>query len=138
MNAPQRPLRILIAKVGLDGHDRGAKVIATSLRDEGMEVIYTGLRQTPEMVVAAALQEDVDAIGVSILSGAHMTVFPKIIELMRKNKLDDVLLTGGGIIPENDMKQLEALGVGKLFAPGTVSKEIAEYIRSWVAEHRTF
>lgn len=138
MNAPQRPLRILIAKVGLDGHDRGAKVIATSLRDEGMEVIYTGLRQTPEMVVAAALQEDVDAIGVSILSGAHMTVFPKIIELMRKNKLDDVLLTGGGIIPENDMKQLEALGVGKLFAPGTVSKEIADYIRSWVAEHRTF
>jgi methylmalonyl-CoA mutase, C-terminal domain len=138
MNAPQRPLRILIAKVGLDGHDRGAKVIATSLRDEGMEVIYTGLRQTPEMVVAAALQEDVDAIGVSILSGAHMTVFPKIIELMKKNKLDDVLLTGGGIIPENDMKQLEALGVGKLFAPGTVSKEIAEYIRSWVAEHRTF
>ncbi|NBO49272.1 MAG: cobalamin B12-binding domain-containing protein [Chitinophagia bacterium] len=138
MNAPQRPLRILIAKVGLDGHDRGAKVIATSLRDEGMEVIYTGLRQTPEMVVAAALQEDVDAIGVSILSGAHMTVFPKIIELMKKNKLDDVLLTGGGIIPENDMKQLEALGVGKLFAPGTVSKEIADYIRSWVAEHRTF
>ena len=138
MNAPHRPLRILIAKVGLDGHDRGAKVIATSLRDEGMEVIYTGLRQTPEMVVAAALQEDVDAIGVSILSGAHMTVFPKIIELMRKNKLDDVLLTGGGIIPENDMKQLEALGVGKLFAPGTVSKEIADYIRSWVAEHRTF
>jgi methylmalonyl-CoA mutase C-terminal domain/subunit len=138
MNAPQRPLRILIAKVGLDGHDRGAKVIATSLRDEGMEVIYTGLRQTPEMVVAAALQEDVDAIGVSILSGAHMTVFPKIIELMKKNKLDDVLLTGGGIIPENDMKQLESLGVGKLFAPGTVSKEIADYIRSWVAEHRTF
>jgi methylmalonyl-CoA mutase C-terminal domain/subunit len=138
MNAPHRPLRILIAKVGLDGHDRGAKVIATSLRDEGMEVIYTGLRQTPEMVVAAALQEDVDAIGVSILSGAHMTVFPKIIELMKKNKLDDVLLTGGGIIPENDMKQLEALGVGKLFAPGTVSKEIADYIRSWVAEHRTF
>jgi methylmalonyl-CoA mutase C-terminal domain/subunit len=138
MNAPQRPLRILIAKVGLDGHDRGAKVIATSLRDEGMEVIYTGLRQTPEMVVAAALQEDVDAIGVSILSGAHMTVFPKIIELMKKNKLDDVLLTGGGIIPDNDMKQLEALGVGKLFAPGTVSKEIADYIRSWVVEHRTF
>jgi methylmalonyl-CoA mutase C-terminal domain/subunit len=133
-----RPLRVLIAKVGLDGHDRGAKVIATSLRDEGMEVIYTGLRQTPEMVVAAALQEDVDAIGISILSGAHMTVFPKIIELMKKNSMHDVLLTGGGIIPEEDMKILENMGVGKLFPPGTVSKEIADYIRSWSLEHRPF
>lgn len=134
----ERPLRVLIAKVGLDGHDRGAKVIATSLRDEGMEVIYTGLRQTPEMVVAAALQEDVDAIGISILSGAHMTVFPKIIELMKQNNMHDVLLTGGGIIPEEDMKKLEHMGVGKLFPPGTVSKEIADYIRSWSLQHRPF
>jgi methylmalonyl-CoA mutase C-terminal domain/subunit len=103
-----------------------------------MEVIYTGLRQTPEMVVAAALQEDVDAIGISILSGAHMTVFPKIIELMKKNNMHDVLLTGGGIIPEEDMKILENLGVGKLFPPGTVSKEIADYIRSWTLQHRSF
>ena len=134
----ERPLRVLIAKVGLDGHDRGAKVIATSLRDEGMEVIYTGLRQTPEMVVAAALQEDVDAIGISILSGAHMTVFPKIIELMKQNNMHDVLLTGVGIIPEEDMKKLEDMGVGKLFPPGTVSKEIADYIRSWSIQHRPF
>ncbi|MFZ9262693.1 MAG: cobalamin B12-binding domain-containing protein [Chitinophagaceae bacterium] len=138
MGNAQRPLRVLIAKVGLDGHDRGAKVIATSLRDEGMEVIYTGLRQTPEMVVAAALQEDVDAIGISILSGAHMTVFPKIIELMKRENMQDVLLTGGGIIPEEDMKALEDIGVGKLFAPGTNSKEIADYIKSWAAQHRPF
>lgn len=134
----KRPLRILIAKVGLDGHDRGAKVIATSLRDAGMEVIYTGLRQTPEMVVNAALQEDVDAIGVSILSGAHMTVFPKIITLMKEKKMDDVLLTGGGIIPDEDMKLLNEMGVGKLFAPGTATKEIADYIIEWAAQHRTF
>ncbi len=134
----KRPLRILIAKVGLDGHDRGAKIIATTLRDAGMEVIYTGLRQTPEMVVNAALQEDVDAIGVSILSGAHMTVFPKIIALMKEKKMDDVLLTGGGIIPKEDMKTLNDMGVGKLFAPGTVTKEIAEYIITWVAGHRNF
>ena len=134
----KRPLRVLIAKVGLDGHDRGAKVIATSLRDAGMEVIYTGLRQTPEMVVNAALQEDVDAIGVSILSGAHMTVFPKIITLMKEKKMDDVLLTGGGIIPNEDMKLLNEMGVGKLFAPGTATKEIADYIVGWVAEHRGF
>src|SRR6476661_10928538 len=106
-----RPIRILVAKVGLDGHDRGAKVIASSLKDAGMEVIYTGLRQTPEMVVNAALQEDVDAIGISILSGAHMTVFPKIISLMKEKGLDDVLLTGGGIIPEDDMQQLYDLGI---------------------------
>jgi methylmalonyl-CoA mutase C-terminal domain/subunit len=135
---PQRPLRVLVAKVGLDGHDRGAKVIATALRDAGMEVIYTGLRQTPEMVVNAALQEDVDAIGVSILSGAHMTVFPKIIALMKAKEMDDVLLTGGGIIPEEDMKTLNEIGVGKLFPPGTTTSEIADYIRSWVKEHRSF
>ena len=133
-----RPLRVLIAKVGLDGHDRGAKVIATSLRDAGMEVIYTGLRQTPEMVVETALQEDVDAIGVSILSGAHMTVFPKIIQLMKEKKLDDVLLTGGGIIPESDRVILSGMGVGKLFPPGTPSSEIAAYIRAWASENRPF
>jgi methylmalonyl-CoA mutase C-terminal domain/subunit len=133
-----RPLRILIAKVGLDGHDRGAKVIATSLRDAGMEVIYTGLRQTPEMVVNAALQEDVDAIGISILSGAHMTVFTKVITLMKEKKMNDVLLTGGGIIPENDRKALEEMGVGTLFPPGTPSKTIANYIREWVSKNRSF
>ncbi len=133
-----RPLRVLIAKVGLDGHDRGAKVIATALRDAGMEVIYTGLRQTPDMVVNAALQEDVDAIGVSILSGAHMTVCPKIITLMKEKEMDDVLLTGGGIIPEGDMKTLNEMGVGKLFAPGTPTTQIAEYISGWVKQHRNF
>jgi methylmalonyl-CoA mutase C-terminal domain/subunit len=133
-----RPIRVLVAKVGLDGHDRGAKIIATSLRDAGMEVIYTGLRQTPEMVVNAALQEDVDAIGVSILSGAHMTVFPKIIQLMKEKEMDDVLLTGGGIIPEDDMQQLNAMGVGKLFAPGAVTADITSYIREWVKNHRNF
>ena len=134
----QRPIRILVAKVGLDGHDRGAKVIATSLRDAGMEVIYTGLRQTPEMVVNAALQEDVDAIGVSILSGAHRTVFPKIWQLLKEKQMNDVLLTGGGIIPEDDMKILNEMGTGKLFAPGTTSTDIANYIREWVKEHRNF
>ena len=133
-----RPIRVLVAKVGLDGHDRGAKVIATSLRDAGMEVIYTGLRQTPEMVVNAALQEDVDAIGVSILSGAHNTIFPKIIQLMKDKGMNDVLLTGGGIIPEDDMAQLQALGVGKLFAPGATTTEIADYIKDWVAANRNF
>lgn len=128
----------MVAKVGLDGHDRGAKVIATALRDAGMEVIYTGLRQTPEMVVNAALQEDVDAIGISILSGAHMTVFPKVIQLMKEKQMSDVLLTGGGIIPEEDMKTLNDMGVGKLFAPGTATSEIADYIRSWASEHREF
>src|SRR5690349_12178678 len=134
----QRPIRVLVAKVGLDGHDRGAKVIATALRDAGMEVIYTGLRQTPEMVVSAALQEDVDAIGVSILSGAHMTVFPKVLGLMKEKGMDDVLLTGGGIIPAEDMKQLQEQGVGKLFAPGTSTSTIADYINGWVAENRDF
>ena len=134
----KRPLRVLVAKVGLDGHDRGAKVIATALRDAGMEVIYTGLRQTAEMVVNAALQEDVDAIGISILSGAHMTVFPKLIKLMKEKQMDDVLLTGGGIIPDDDMKSLQDLGVGKLFPPGTPTTDIASYISDWVKEHRTF
>jgi len=133
-----RPVRVLVAKVGLDGHDRGAKVIATALRDAGMEVIYTGLRQTPEMVVNAALQEDVDAIGVSILSGAHNTVFPKIIALMKAKEMNDVLLTGGGIIPEEDMAELNKLGVGKLFAPGATTSEIADYIKDWVKVNRSF
>jgi len=133
-----RPIRVLVAKVGLDGHDRGAKVIATALRDAGMEVIYTGLRQTPEMVVNAALQEDVDAIGISILSGAHMTVFPNMIQLMKEKGMDDVLLTGGGIIPDDDMKELYKAGVGKLFAPGTPTAEIAGYIKEWVKSHRDF
>ncbi|MEP6583174.1 MAG: cobalamin B12-binding domain-containing protein [Ginsengibacter sp.] len=134
----QRPVRVLVAKVGLDGHDRGAKIIATSLRDAGMEVIYTGLRQTPEMVVNTALQEDVDAIGVSILSGAHNTVFPKILELLKRNNMNDVLLTGGGIIPDDDIKSLNEMGVGKLFSPGTNTADIANYIKDWVKENRSF
>lgn len=138
MESLKRPVRVLVAKVGLDGHDRGAKVIATALRDAGMEVIYTGLRQTPEMVVNAALQEDVDAIGISILSGAHMTVFPKVIELMKEKQMNDVLLTGGGIIPGEDMEKLNALGVGKLFAPGTSTQDIAGYIQDWVKQNRDF
>jgi methylmalonyl-CoA mutase C-terminal domain/subunit len=134
----KRPIRVLVAKVGLDGHDRGAKVIATALRDAGMEVIYTGLRQTPEMVVNAALQEDVDAIGISILSGAHMTVFPKVMTILKEKGMNDVLLTGGGIIPEDDMKTLNGMGVGKLFAPGTATGDIASYIIGWVKENRSF
>lgn len=137
-NTLNRPIRVLVAKVGLDGHDRGAKVIATSLRDAGMEVIYTGLRQTPEMVVNTALQEDVDAIGISILSGAHMTVFPKIMEIMKQKGLTNVLITGGGIIPDADMLKLQALGVGELFAPGTTMQTITDYIKNWVLEHRKF
>ena len=133
-----RPVRILVAKCGLDGHDRGAKIIASSLRDAGMEVIYTGLRQTPEMIVNTALQEDVDAIGVSILSGAHMTVFPKIMKLMQEKGLKDVLLTGGGIIPEKDMQELGKLGVGTLFPPGTNTQDIAVYITKWVKDNRPF
>lgn len=132
----QRPIRVLVAKVGLDGHDRGAKVIATALRDAGMEVIYTGLRQTPEMVVNAALQEDVDAIGISILSGAHNTVFPKLLTLMKEKGLENVLLTGGGIIPEEDIQKLNEQGVGKLFAPGAATTDIADYISQWVAVNR--
>ena len=131
-----RPVRVLIAKVGLDGHDRGAKVIAAALRDARMEVIYTGLRQTPEMVVQTALQEDVDAIGISILSGAHNTVFPKVLDLMKEKGLTDVLLTGGGIIPDADADALNSLGVAQLFPPGTQTSEIAEYIKSWVEKNR--
>ena len=138
MSQTKRPIRVLVAKVGLDGHDRGAKVIATALRDEGMEVIYTGLRQTPEMVVNAALQEDVDAIGVSILSGAHNTVFTKIMGLLKEKGMNDVLVTGGGIIPEADIQNLQELGVGTLFAPGTPTTTIATYIQEWVATHRNF
>jgi methylmalonyl-CoA mutase, C-terminal domain len=131
-----RPIRVLVAKVGLDGHDRGAKVIASFLRDAGMEVIYTGLRQTPEMVVNVAIQEDVDVIGVSILSGAHMTVFPRILSLLKEKKADDILLTGGGIIPDADMTKLLEMGVGRLFPPGTDTKEIVEYITTWVNTYR--
>lgn len=133
-----RPIRVLVAKVGLDGHDRGARIIATSLRDAGMEVIYTGLRQTPEMVVNTALQEDVDAIGISILSGAHMTVFPKIMKLIAEKKMDDVLITGGGIIPEEDRTELKKIGVGELFPPGTTTHDIVQYITEWVHTHRNF
>lgn len=131
----EKPIRVLVAKVGLDGHDRGAKIIATALRDAGMEVIYTGLRQSPEMVVQAALQEDVDAIGISILSGAHMTVFPKVYQLMLEKGLKNVLLTGGGIIPEEDNAKLSAMGIGTLFTPGTNTSDIADYIKNWVAVH---
>ena len=131
-----KPIRVLVAKVGLDGHDRGAIMIATALRDAGMEVIYTGLRQSPEMVVQAALQEDVDAIGISILSGAHMTVFPKVYKLMQEKGLTNVLLTGGGIIPEQDSIVLREMGIGTLFAPGTNTTDIATYIREWVAKHK--
>ena len=127
-----------MAKVGLDGHDRGAKVIASALQDAGMEVIYTGLRQTPEMVVNSALQEDVDAIGISILSGAHNTVFPKVLKLMKEKEMNDVLLTGGGIIPDDDMQQLRSQGCGELFPPGTPTSQIAHYIQGWVKEHRSF
>ncbi len=134
----QRPLRVLVAKCGLDGHDRGARIIASSLRDAGMEVIYTGLRQTPEMIVNAAMQEDVDAIGISILSGAHMTVFPRILELMKVSGMNDVLLTGGGIIPEFDRVKLTEMGVGTLFPPGTHTQEIARYIRTWASANRPF
>lgn len=136
MNSIQRPIRVLVAKVGLDGHDRGAKVIATALRDAGMEVIYTGLRQTPEMVVNAALQEDVDVIGISILSGAHNTVFPKVLQIMKDKKLEDVLLIGGGIIPDDDMKTLNEQGVTRLFPPGTDTSEIVAYISDWVSRNR--
>jgi methylmalonyl-CoA mutase C-terminal domain/subunit len=131
-----KKIRVLVAKVGLDGHDRGAKVIAAALRDAGMEVIYTGLRKTPEMIVEAALQEDVDAIGISILSGAHMTIFPRILELMKQKGLGDVLLFGGGIIPEADIQRLKEIGVGELFTPGASTIEIIEYVQQWAAEHQ--
>jgi methylmalonyl-CoA mutase C-terminal domain/subunit len=132
----ERKIRVLVAKPGLDGHDRGAKVIAASLRDAGMEVIYTGLHQTPEKIAATALQEDVDVVALSILSGAHMTLFPRVQNLLRENGMDDVLITGGGIIPQEDVEALQALGIGRLFGPGTVTGEAAEYIRGWFQENR--
>jgi methylmalonyl-CoA mutase C-terminal domain/subunit len=128
-----RPIRVLVAKPGLDGHDRGAKVVAAALRDAGMEVIYTGLHQTPEMIATAAVQEDVDVVGLSILSGAHMTLFPRVRELLREQGREDVLITGGGIIPKEDMESLQALGVGKLFGPGTPTSDLVDYIKGWFA-----
>ncbi|MBI1723921.1 MAG: cobalamin B12-binding domain-containing protein [Gemmatimonadetes bacterium] len=130
-----RPIRVLVAKPGLDGHDRGAKVVAAALRDAGMEVIYTGLHQTPEMIAAAAVQEDVDVVGLSILSGAHMTLFPRVVELLGGAGRGDVLLTGGGIIPKEDIEALQQRGVGRLFGPGTSTSELVAYIRSWAREH---
>lgn len=130
-----KKIRVIVAKAGLDGHDRGAKVIAAALRDAGMEVIYTGLRQTPETIVEAAIQEDADVIGISILSGAHMTVFPKILKLMKEKGIDDVLVTGGGIFPEEDIKKLKELGVGELFTPGASTTDIADYIKEWCKNH---
>jgi methylmalonyl-CoA mutase C-terminal domain/subunit len=130
-----RPIRILVAKPGLDGHDRGAKVVAAALRDAGMEVIYTGLHQTPEMIAQAAIQEDVDVVGLSILSGAHMTLFPRVRKLLDAAGRQDVLLTGGGIIPLEDMNALESQGTGKLFGPGTPTSDLIKYIQEWAAEH---
>ena len=130
-----KKIRVVVAKSGLDGHDRGAKVIAAALRDAGMEVIYTGLRQTPEMIVEAAMQEDADVIGISILSGAHMTIFPKLMSLLKEKGMDDVLLTGGGIIPEDDIVKLKEIGVGELFTPGATTTAIADYIKEWCNTH---
>ena len=131
-----RPIRVLIAKPGLDGHDRGAKVVAASLRDAGMEVIYTGLHQTPEMIAIAAIQEDVDVVGLSILSGAHMTLFPRVHDLLREAGRDDILVTGGGILPREDIEELQRRGIGKLFGPGTPTSDLAAYIREWFAERQ--
>jgi methylmalonyl-CoA mutase C-terminal domain/subunit len=128
-----RPIRVLVAKPGLDGHDRGAKVVAAALRDAGMEVIYTGLHQTPEMIATAAIQEDVDVVGLSILSGAHMTLFPRVRALLAEAGRDDILITGGGIIPREDMDALKAEGIGELFGPGTPTSALAEYIQRWFA-----
>ena len=130
-----KKIRVIVAKSGLDGHDRGAKVIAAALRDAGMEVIYTGLRQTPEMIVEAALQEDADVIGISVLSGAHMTIFPKILSMLKEKGMDDVLLTGGGIIPDDDIVKLKEKGVGELFTPGATTTDIADYIKEWCKIH---
>jgi methylmalonyl-CoA mutase C-terminal domain/subunit len=128
-----RPIRVLVAKPGLDGHDRGAKVVAAALRDAGMEVIYTGLHQTPDMIASAAVQEDVDVVGLSILSGAHMTLFPRVRALLDAQGRSDILITGGGIIPKEDMVRLEHLGLGRLFGPGTPTTELIAYIRDWYA-----
>jgi methylmalonyl-CoA mutase C-terminal domain/subunit len=130
-----RPIRVLVAKPGLDGHDRGAKVVAAALRDAGMEVIYTGLHQTPEMIASAAVQEDVDVVGLSILSGAHMTLFPRVRALLEADGRQDILLTGGGIIPKEDMDTLHRQGVGTLFGPGTSTTDLVEYIKTWFAQH---
>ena len=127
-------IRVVIAKPGLDGHDRGAKVVAAALRDAGMEVVYTGLHQTPEMIATAAIQEDVDVVGLSILSGAHMTLFPRVLELLRQHGRDDILLTGGGIIPKEDIEALQRMGVARLFGPGTPTGELVDYIRGWFAQ----
>ena len=131
-----RPVRVLVAKPGLDGHDRGAKVVAAALRDAGMEVIYTGLHQTPEMIATAAVQEDVDVVGLSILSGAHMTLFPRVRQLLAEQGREDILVTGGGIIPKEDMESLEKQGVGKLFGPGTPTSALVDYITDWFAARR--
>ncbi len=128
----ERRIRVLVAKPGLDGHDRGAKVIARALRDAGMEVIYTGLRQTPEQIIDAALQEDVDAVGLSILSGAHMHLFPRIMELRRQNQLDDIMVFAGGIIPDQDIPRLKELGVAEVFPPGSSLEEIVSFVRTHV------
>ena len=128
-------IRVLVAKPGLDGHDRGAKVVARALRDAGMEVIYTGLHQTPEMIAQAAIQEDVDVVGLSILSGAHLTLFPRVRTLLDDAGRDDILVTGGGIIPPEDMAALETRGIGKLFGPGTPTGDLVRYIEQWAAEH---
>lgn len=130
-----RKIRVIVAKSGLDGHDRGAKVIAAALRDAGMEVIYTGLRQTPEMIVEAAIQEDVDVIGVSILSGAHMTIFPKIVNLLKERGVNDILVTGGGIIADEDIEKLKSIGVGEIFTPGASTGDIVNYIKNWVSSN---
>ena len=136
MSSDEQKIRVLVAKPGLDGHDRGAKVIAASFRDAGFEVIYTGLHQTPEMIVNAAVQEDVDVVALSVLSGAHMTLFPRVLELLNEEGADGVLLTGGGIIPEEDMEALKEAGVGCLFGPGTPTSEAVGYIREWFSTHR--
>ena len=130
----ERKIRVLVAKPGLDGHDRGAKVVAAALRDAGMEVIYTGLHQTPEMIATAAVQEDVDVVGLSILSGAHMTLFPRVLQLVREQGRDDILITGGGIIPKEDIEELQRQGIGRLFGPGTPTGELVAYIREWFGE----
>ena len=132
-----RPIRVVVAKPGLDGHDRGAKVVAAALRDAGMEVIYTGLHQTPEMIASAAVQEDADVIGLSILSGAHMTLIPRVQQLVREQGRDDILITGGGIIPKEDMDSLQEQGIGKLFGPGTPTSELVDYIKDWFATRET-
>ena len=133
MSTTTAQIRVLIAKPGLDGHDRGAKVVARALRDGGCEVIYTGIRQTPEMIAEAALQEDVDVVGLSILSGAHLELFPRVVDELKKRGVDDVLLFCGGIIPEEDMKALQVIGDGRLFGPGTTTTEAVQYIREWFA-----